>query len=372
MRRRLAYFVPDQDEATTSSLGIYHYSVRLLHTLAARPDPGFDLLVIASPENARAFTPPNRPPWLRILELPGRHATGVRRLWTDHVRGPRAVAATGAHGVFYPKGFLPLFPVRGVRAGANLHDTIVFHYAQHHPGWMPRLKLRYFMWATRHSLRRAAWITTDSAYSQSELARLVPEAAARLHTVYLGAGIPPDPSPLPLEARGGTLVLGSRLPHKATRETLLLLAAAARREGRPRRVDVTGLAAWPEEWGGAPAGVDLRFLGRLSATALASRFREARVLVLLSTIEGFGLPLVEAYASGTPVCYRDSTSLGELMDGAPGGWDGVDGDSFTRALAAAEALTPEDIHRIALRLTAKADWTRAAETMTGLFRQLLA
>ncbi len=61
-------------------------------------------------------------------------------------------------------------------------------------------------------------------------------------------------------------------------------------------------------------GIESRveFLGFLSDEELQQRYREASAFVFASLFEGFGIPLLEAMASGTPVCCSNTTSLPEV------------------------------------------------------------
>ncbi len=60
-------------------------------------------------------------------------------------------------------------------------------------------------------------------------------------------------------------------------------------------------------------GDRVEFLGFISDQELQLQYREARVFVFSSLFEGFGIPLLEAMASGTPICCSDSTSLPEVV-----------------------------------------------------------
>jgi glycosyltransferase involved in cell wall biosynthesis len=96
-----------------------------------------------------------------------------------------------------------------------------------------------------------------------------------------------------------------------------------------------------------------------------------RALILLSEIEGFGLPAIEAYAHGLPVCYRNTAALAEILTSAPGGCDGDRQDEFNRALDTVLAMPHEAIMAQRARLLALCRWEQCAETMIEEYRTLL-
>ncbi|ENV55936.1 hypothetical protein F951_03120 [Acinetobacter soli CIP 110264] len=60
----------------------------------------------------------------------------------------------------------------------------------------------------------------------------------------------------------------------------------------------------------------VKFLGRLSEDELASTYKGALCLLFPSLYEGFGLPVIEAMACGTPVITSNTTSLFEIGQGS--------------------------------------------------------
>lgn len=100
----------------------------------------------------------------------------------------------------------------------------------------------------------------------------------------------------------------------------VLLAALA----RPDAPDLPLLCAGQPGWGGLDlaeqarvAGVrDVRLLGRVSDADLAVLLHRATALVVPSRAEGFGLPLLEGMAAGTPVLTSDDPALVEVGGGA--------------------------------------------------------
>jgi glycosyltransferase involved in cell wall biosynthesis len=65
----------------------------------------------------------------------------------------------------------------------------------------------------------------------------------------------------------------------------------------------------------APAAPNVEILGRVTDGELASLYRRAWVFCLPSTYEGFGVPYIEAMASGTPVVATSNPGSDEVLDG---------------------------------------------------------
>jgi glycosyltransferase involved in cell wall biosynthesis len=363
------FHAADQDPATTSSLGILNYSRRLIQEFAVRPDPGFRLILLVAQGNRHLFVPAGLPSWISVDELPGLpRGTGWRRLWCDHVGVLRSARRHGARLVHFPKGWVPVLKPPGLRFLATLHDAIPEYCAVHHPGGTSRLKRAYFAWALRHSLDKADLVVTDSNASRDHLVSIAPESGSKMRTVWLGPGISIASGSAD---RDSMLVLGSRQPHKAIARTLRMLSTwMARTPGAPA-LRITGLTGWPAEWGSAPDLPGAVWLGRIPDDHLAREYARAKALVLLSEIEGFGLPALEAVMSGAAVCYRNVSSVGELMQGAPGAWDGRDEEGFYRALHEALRAPPEAWSAVRDRLARDARWDQTAATMLGLYAKML-
>lgn len=100
-------------------------------------------------------------------------------------------------------------------------------------------------------------------------------------------------------------------PHKNHRNLLAALRLL-QAEGRTIRLVLTGSqAGWPalrREFAHLP----ITHLGYVSAALVGSLMRRAAALVFFSLYEGFGIPLLEAFAAGTPVLCSHGTSLPEV------------------------------------------------------------
>ena len=102
------------------------------------------------------------------------------------------------------------------------------------------------------------------------------------------------------------------------RKGLGVLIEALAREPR-----IPLLCVGQQGWGGVDvaelgrhAGVDVRVLGKVEDADLAVLLDRARALVVPSLAEGFGLPLLEGMAAGTPVLTSDAPALVEVAGGA--------------------------------------------------------
>ena len=106
-------------------------------------------------------------------------------------------------------------------------------------------------------------------------------------------------------------------------------------------------------------GADVR--GVVTKPELAELYRRAAAVLLLSRYEGFGIPVLEAMASGTPVVLSDDPALREVA-GDAGAYGSV-----------ADALAARDHHRAAgLERAAQFSWRRTAELTVGAYRKVLA
>ena len=174
-------------------------------------------------------------------------------------------------------------------------------------------------------LQRAAAVVCVSDATRAELSayRLVPEE--RLSVV--ANGVHPSCSPVPDAAadaaaaaltgapgRADLLHVGSTIPRKRIDLLLAVLAATARDRPDVRLWRVGGPFTAAQASRARELGVEGRItvLPHVDRAVLAALYRRASLVLLTSEREGFGLPVIEAMACGTPVVCSDLAVMREV------------------------------------------------------------
>ena len=122
-------------------------------------------------------------------------------------------------------------------------------------------------------------------------------------------------------------------PHKNHRRVLQAFERFLRGAGRPVEFVLTG---HPEGWAElvrAFPRLPVRHLGFVRRGFLQVLLARARALVFFSLFEGFGMPLLEAFAAGTPVLCSNTTSLPEVGGDAVLSCDPTDPAAMSELMA---------------------------------------
>src|SRR5947207_3128723 len=175
-------------------------------------------------------------------------------------------------------------------------------------------------------------------------------------------GVDPVFAPGPDGGAGGYLLYVGAI--QARKDPLGALAAA---DAVGLRLVVVGPAREPRLARDlARRGAELR--GYVETAELAEVYRRAAALVLPSRYEGFGLPVLEAMASGTPVICSEDGALREVAgDAALYATRAGLGEAVKRALAERERLAAAGLER-ARRYT----WAETARRTLAVYREVLA
>ena len=216
------------------------------------------------------------------------------------------------HQVFFSPGFNPCL-TSALPYVLTVYDLTHLAF----PGKGKWVKKAFYELLIKPSLKRAHKILTVSEYSKNSIvswAKLSPEKV-----IVVGCGVSAQLTPNGERYQPGfpyLLHVGNNKPHK-NRERLINAFAKANISPEMRLL-FTGPTTTACEQLIARHGLENRivFCPTLSESTLASYYRGASGLVLPSLLEGFGLPVIEAMACGTPVLTANITSLPEVAGGA--------------------------------------------------------
>lgn len=206
----------------------------------------------------------------------------------------------------------------------TLHDLIYYEHPQP-PGdlpWPVQWGWRAYhkaWWPQRLTLNRADAVATVSETSRQQILahRLTKRDVRVIANAAPSAGVPEDEALARLSRRGTDLVyMGSFLPYKNV-ETLL--RAMAHLPGRTLHLlSRISPARRAELQAQVPAGARVVFHGGVGEEQYRELLSSCAALITASRAEGYGLPLVEAFAEGAPVVCSDLPIFREVAGDAAG------------------------------------------------------
>jgi glycosyltransferase involved in cell wall biosynthesis len=284
----------------------------------------------------------------------GRLRKLTRDAWWYPVTLPRAAARAGVDVLHCPtmrapfRAKLPLV--------VTIHDVAVLRHPETFNGWTRR----YSAYALPRVAKAARAIVTGSEFSKREIVELLAVPEAKVRVIPYGVG-PPFDADGPAAEGDYVLAVSTAEPRKNF-EGLL--------EGF-RRSGLEGLelvVVGGEGWGGVHIGGDrVQRLAGIDDDELARLYRGAAAVAYVSLYEGFGLPVLEAMASGRPVVAPAGPPYNEFAQGITFEVDPLDPDSIAQGLQRAVDAGSQPVGR---RRAADFTWERVVEAHVDLYREL--
>ena len=233
----------------------------------------------------------------------------------------------------------------------TVHDLAILRA----PAAFPRWHRLYGRAGLERVLRAADVIVAVSEFTRREVTALVDVPAERVRVVPNGvdASFTPDGP----RADGDYVLAVATLE---PRKNLGRAVDAAREAGVELRV--VGARGW--------GGVDVHgWVGEVPDAELAALYRGARSVLYPSLYEGFGLPVLEAMACGTPVVTSRATAMEEVAGTAAVLVDPLDVSSIAAGIREA-ASRSDELVPAGLARARDFTWDRAADAVVEVWREL--
>jgi glycosyltransferase involved in cell wall biosynthesis len=303
-----------------------------------------------------AFKQVNLGQYRRIPFLLWQQTTALRRLEADWYLA----------NFFLP----PSMPCKGAVA---VHDLSF----RAHPDYFPRTVAWYMRWLTGRAVKQAQRVLTGSEFSRKELFRFYRVDQSRVIVIPYGVGsefhpVADETDNAVEQARMSRygihrpyiLALGNIHPRKNLARLLdAYVRLQQQRESLPAMV-WAGLERWDSGElirRADRAGVILP--GFVAQEDLPALYRQAAMLVYPSLYEGFGLPVLEAMACGTPVVTSNTTSLPEVAGEAALKVDPTEVTDITQAMERllGDNSLRKELRQAGLERAKRFTWTRTAQ-----------
>lgn len=292
-----------------------------------------------------------------------------------------AARSAGADLLFCPYFMPPArFPGAVVMTVADTIPLI-------NPEWFASPELgRFFREELPGFVRAADGVIAVSRATAADVVDLLGAGAGRVRTIYDGV----DPVFTSGRACGSGFAFTGGRPYLLTVATLEPRKNIARviaaydilrksgRAGEPLLV-LAGGRGWKygdvfEAAGKSPFSADIIFTGFVEDRTLAALYSDAAAFVYPSLYEGFGLPVVEAFASGAPVVTAANSSLPEVAGDAALYADPLDPSSIAGELEKilTDPALASGMRERGFKRAAGFSWERAARETLGFFAEVLA
>jgi glycosyltransferase involved in cell wall biosynthesis len=370
----------DYTSAVHQSAGIGRYTRELVTALAAQPpDYGFRLFVA---ESGAA----------QAVELPGahfsHHPTRISQRWLTRLwfrlQLPLPVEVwTGLVDLFHaPDFFLPPTHAR-TRTIVTVHDLSYIHYPEM---TMPGMSRQLNTWVPR-SIARADHVIAVSEATRQDVITCYQTPPDKVTTLYHGVSDTFRPERTLTELarvrdkyRLGDspfiLTVGTIQPRK---NYLRLIQAFAQ---LPPDFGINLVIAGGTGWDSQPLYDEVkshnlehrvRFTGFVADSDLPALYSAATLFAYPSLYEGFGLPVLEAMACGTPVITGNRSSLPEVVGQAGLVVDPTDVAALAHSIE--QVLTEDTLRRqlamAGIKQAARFTWPRMAGQVMKLYKGLL-
>ena len=277
----------------------------------------------------------------------------------------------------------PLTPCRSI---VTIHDCIHLRFPQYLPNRLAYGYARASLWIATH---RSSRVLTVSEASKRDILKYFHVPDAKIDVIYNAIderfGEPPDDEEVARVRERYqlndpfVLYAGNIKPHKNLER--LIEAFHDLRKGDLEHVKLLIIGDEISKYATLRRAVHhyklhkhVRFFGFVPDKTLAVLYRLASVFVFPSLYEGFGLPPLEAMASGTPVITSNVSSLPEVVGDAALLIDPYDAAAIAAAMrrVLTEPTLREDLRQRGLQRVREFSWERSVRRVREIYGEVLA
>lgn len=362
--------------------GTGYYTQKLVEALAALDTP-HEFIAITPPLHRVQF---DRPDWPGPGRALVQSTAPVRSAWQvvwRQVRFGVLAQRLGVALVHYPAF------IASLRCAVPSVVTIPDVVWRVERATVPPAKRAYYDYTIPRSMALARRIIAISQATANDIARFYPEHADKVRIVHLGV----DPH-LFAPADEPTTAAAVRRAYGLPAKFILTLGTLEPRKNLPRLVrafehvsdddpDIHLVLAGKDGYqadvlraqvAASPAADRILFSGHVSAADLPAVYRAATLFAFPSLSEGFGLPILEAMASGTPVLTGDRSAMREIAGDAAELVDPEDVDSIARGLrhALTDVARRDALRARGLARAAEFTWARTAAETVAVYEEAAA
>ncbi|MFT4535537.1 MAG: glycosyltransferase involved in cell wall biosynthesis [Saprospiraceae bacterium] len=241
------------------------------------------------------------------------------RFWRTFIQIPRLLSRKRVDIVVEPAHFGPFNLPKNIKRVTVIHDMTVFLFPEHHV-WGSQILQRTFF---PRILRKADHIITNSSNTTKDLIKYFPHTKGKTTSILLGK----DASFKPQIGRGilnkykighpYILFVGTLEPRKNITNIIMAFDEFKTQTGLQHKLVLIGKRGWKADnifvkIDQSPNKQEIIWLDYLPKNELPYLYSMAEVFIYPSIYEGFGLPVLEAMACGTPVITSETSSLPEI------------------------------------------------------------
>jgi len=287
-----------------------------------------------------------------------------------------------AFDLYHEPSFLP-FQFDGPTV-ITVHDLSPLRYPETHPP----ARVREVMERLPRAVQGASAIIVDSDFIRTELLQSVTVDPARVTSIHLGVApeyrprsakeIAPALAHYGLSHRAYILAVGTLEPRKNVIQAINAHSGLPEKIRKRAPLVIAGMKGWLTQELDARIRVaeergEVRWLGYVPMEDLPPLYSGARLFVYPSIYEGFGLPVLEAMASGIAVITSNRASLPEVAGEAAIMVDPDDREALREAMLRMLEDEQEAKHcsELGLAQAARFTWRACAEKTLAVYRKAI-